>query len=250
MLPRFLVPSLAPGDQIVTLPPDEGKHLARVLRLHAGDPVRIFDGRGHEFVARVEKAGKTLVTVRLIEPVEPAPESPLDLTVAQSVLTGDKMDEIVRDLTMLGATAVQPIVSARAEVSLATLHRSRRVERWRRIAGASAKQCGRAVVPQVGDPLELQDWLQRDTSSLRLILVEPAGDVPAGGPGVPGAGKDRPQTSVSLLVGPEGGWTAEEATIAQRAGFMPWRLGGRTLRAETAPIVAVSVLQYLWGDLA
>jgi len=250
MLPRFLVPSLAPDDEIVTLPPDEARHLARVLRLRSGEAVRVFDGRGHEFLARVLEIGGKSVKVRLIERVEAAPESPLHLTVAQAVLTGDKMDGVVRDLTMLGATAVQPLVSARTEVSLGTVRRSGRTERWRRVAAASAKQCGRAVVPPVAEARELQDWLTEDTSGVRLILVEPAGDVRAGDLGAWSASGNRPLSSVALLVGPEGGWTREEATAAVSAGFVPWTLGGRTLRADAAPIVAVSILQFLWGDLS
>jgi 16S rRNA (uracil1498-N3)-methyltransferase len=249
MLPRFLVSELAPAGTAVTLPVDEGRHLARVCRLTPGDPVRVFDGQGREVLARVEEVGRQLVTVRLIEPAIPAAESPVRIEVAQAALTGDKMDAIVRDLTMLGVGAVQPICSARSEIKCSTLVRSRRAERWRRVAVASAKQCGRAVLPQVGDPLELQDWLKTHTSGVRLVLVEPAGDVPAGGAGIPAPGKDRPDTSIALLVGPEGGWTAEEATLALGAGFVPWTLGTRTLRADAASLVAVSILQYLWGDL-
>jgi 16S rRNA (uracil1498-N3)-methyltransferase len=249
MLPRFFVSELAPAGTAVTLPVDEGRHLARVCRLEPGDAVRVFDGHGLEFLARVEDVGGKLVTVRLIEPAVPAAESPIRIEVAQSVLSGDKMDAIVRDLTMLGVGAVQPICSARSEITRSTLIRSHRAERWRRVAVASAKQCGRAVVPRVGDPLELQDWLKTHASGVRLVLVEPAGDVPAGGAGIPGPGKDRPQFSIALLVGPEGGWTAEEARLAVGAGFVPWTLGARTLRADAAPLVAVSILQYLWGDL-
>jgi 16S rRNA (uracil1498-N3)-methyltransferase len=249
MVPRFLAPSIEPGCEVVTLPQEEGTHLARVLRLRAGDPIRVFDGRGHEFLARVLEAGGRRVRVKLGEAAVPAPESPLDLTIAQAVLTGDKMDNVVRDLTMLAVTALRPVVSRRAALGVASLSRSRRVDRWRRIAVASAKQCGRAVLPRIDEPLELQDWLRSDTSGLRLILVEPAGQASVRGRSHWKPGGDRPQTCVSLLVGPEGGWTAEEAAMADRAGFVPWTLGGRTLRAEAAPVVAASILQHVWGDL-
>ncbi len=247
---RFYVPALAEGDAVVALPADEGRHLARVLRLRAGDAVRVFDGRGHEYLARVEEAGKRQTIVRLVEAVETVSESSVSITVAQSVLTGDKMDAVVRDLTMLGVASVQPICSSRTEVGAAAIARSHRVERWRRVAVASAKQCGRAVVPSIADPLRLQDWLAADTSGVRLILVEPAGDVPAGRSGAECVSHDGPQRSVSLLIGPEGGWTPQEADMACRAGFVPWTLGARTLRAEAAPVVAVAILQYRWGDLS
>ena len=249
MLPRFLVPALAPADRVVALPADESRHLARARRLRPGDAVRVFDGRGLEYLARVEGIGRSSVTVTLIEPVAPAAESPTRITVAQALLSGDKIDGIVRDLTMLGIAAFHPIVSARSPIALAAVRRSRRIERWRRIAAASAKQCGRAVVPEIRDPLGLQDWLNADTSGIRLHLVEPAGDAPSGTGGIPDASRDRQKTSVALLVGPEGGWTAEEATMAAAAGFVPWTLGSRTLRADAAPLVAVSIVQFLWGDL-
>jgi 16S rRNA (uracil1498-N3)-methyltransferase len=250
MVPRFFAPGLDPDSQTLVLPADEARHLARVLRLRSGDDVRVFDGRGHEFLARVEATGGRQTTVRLVEPIVPARESPIRLTLAQAVLVGDKMDAVVRDLTMLGVAVIQPIVSARSETSLALLARAHRAERWRRVAVASAKQCGRAVVPVIAEPIGLQDWLRRDTSALRLILVEPAGDMPTAESGAWNTGKDRPHASVGLLIGPEGGWTADEATMAERAGFMPWTLGARTLRADAAPLVAVSILQYLWGDLS
>jgi 16S rRNA (uracil1498-N3)-methyltransferase len=249
MLPRFLVPVLAPAGSLVALPAAEGRHLARVRRLRVGDAVRVFDGRGLEFLARVEQAGKTSVAVRLMERVEPATEPPIRITVAQALLSGDKMDGVVRDLTMLGIAVLQPIVAVRSAVRSSVVQRAHRIERWRRIAVASAKQCGRAVVPEIDEPVRLQDWLCRDTSGIRLYLVEPAGDAPAGARGLPSAGPDRRQISAALLVGPEGGWTAGEATLVAGAGFVPWTLGTRTLRADAAAFVAVSILQFLWGDL-
>ena len=250
MLPRFLAPALNPGDDTLVLPADEARHLAKVLRLRPGDELRVFDGRGLEYRAVVDHTAGQQTTVRLIEPVVAAPESPVRLILAQGVLTGDKMDAVVRDLTMLGAAAVQPVVTARSETSLARLARSQRAARWHRVAVASAKQCGRAVVPFVAEPVELQDWLHRDTSGLRLILTEPAGHATSGAPGALGRLRLAEDRAVSLTVGPEGGWTAEEAAMAQRAGFVPWTLGGRTLRADAAAQVAVSILQYVWGDLA
>ncbi len=249
MLPRFFAPALSAGDGTLVLPPDEARHLAKVLRLRPGDELRVFNGRGFECRAVVAQTAGHRVTVRVIEPAAAAAESPLRLTLAQGVLAGDKMDAVVRDVTALGASVVQPIVTARSETSLARLARTERVARWQRVAVASAKQCGRAVVPAVAEPLGLQEWLRRDTSSLRLILTEPAGDAVAGVPGALGGLQQGEARSVSLLIGPEGGWTAEEAAMAGRAGFVPWTLGGRTLRADVAPLVAAAILQFVHGDL-
>jgi 16S rRNA (uracil1498-N3)-methyltransferase len=187
------------------------------------------------------------VKVRLVAPVEPAAESPVRLAVAQAVLKAESMDAVVRDLTMLGVAAIQPVLTARTETRKGTLARSGRSDRWRRIAEASAKQCGRAVLPAIAEALDLPTWLTADTSDLQLVLVEPSGDSPrAGAVRALRAGATSPR-QVSLLAGPEGGWTAEEVARIRTAGWVPWTLGPRTLRAETAPVVAVSVLQFIWG---
>ena len=122
---RFYAPDAhAPGD-VIALPEDEAEHLARVLRLKAGDALRVFNGRGHEFDATVESEGKGGVRVRLGGATQPAPEPRVAVTLAQAVLKGDKMDDIVRDSTMLGVAAIQPIITARAEVTRASLIRGR-----------------------------------------------------------------------------------------------------------------------------
>src|SRR6478672_8502612 len=137
MLPRFYAPDLDPEGPTTALPPDEALHLTRVLRLGQGDQIAVFDGRGHEFLARVAAASRDRVQVDLIEPVSPVAEARVPLTLVQAVLKGDKMDDVVRDATMMGVAAIDPIVTAR------TIVRARRTEsdRWSRVAVASAKQC-------------------------------------------------------------------------------------------------------------
>src|SRR6267378_6607113 len=130
---RFFAPSLDPGDETVALPREEAEHLTRVLRLGAGDTVAVFDGRGHEVLARVASAVRRDVRVQLLSRVEPAAESRVGLTLAQAVLKADKMDDVIRDAVMLGVSAIQPIVTKRTEMTVA-LVRDTRVERWRRVA--------------------------------------------------------------------------------------------------------------------
>src|SRR5687768_8682609 len=122
-----------PGDEAVTLPRDEAEHLTRVLRIGVGDTVSVFDGRGHEFLARVVGADRRDVRVQLLSRVEPPAESAVHLTLAQAVLKGDKMDDVVRDAVMLGVAAIQPIVTRRSEATVAALMRGARLDRWRRI---------------------------------------------------------------------------------------------------------------------
>jgi 16S rRNA (uracil1498-N3)-methyltransferase len=241
---RFFAPDLNPGDETVVLPRGEAEHLTRVLRLGVGDTVSVFDGRGHEFIARVIGARHRTVRVQLVSRVDAAQEWRVAVTLAQAVLKGDKMDEVIRDAVMLGASAIQPVVTKRTETTVASLLNGARVERWRRVVLASAKQSGRAVLPEVRTPLTLENYLEEPAPAIRLMLVEPsARETPEpmsalrGAP-VPG--------DVSVLIGPEGGWTDEDCASARGQGVRLITLGPRTLRADAVGLAALSVLQFLW----
>ena len=247
MVHRFFAPALDPGDETVALPRTEGEHLTRVLRIGVGDTVAVFDGRGHEWLARVVSAVRRDVRVQLVSRATPAAEPQVALTLAQAVLKSDKMDDVVRDAVMLGATAIQPIVTTRTEATVAALMRGARVERWRRVALASVKQSRRAVLPEVRMPLTFDTLLDEPASPLRLMLVEPGAAAQA-------ESLSRLQHAPApadalLLVGPEGGWTELECTSAAAKGIRLVTLGHRTLRADAVPVAAISVLQFLWGDL-
>ena len=244
---RFFAPALDPGDETVTLPRDEAEHLTRVLRLGVGDVVSVFDGRGREFLARIVSAQRRDVRVQLMSRVEPAGEPAVPLTLVQAVLKGDKMDDVVRDAVMLGASAIQPIVTKRTEVTVAALIKGARVDRWRRVAVASVKQSRRATVPDVRTPLALETYLDEPPAALRLMLVEPA--VLAASEPLSVLRSEPLPADAAVLIGPEGGWVESECEQARARGVRLVSLGQRTLRADAAPIAAVSVLQFLWGDL-
>jgi 16S rRNA (uracil1498-N3)-methyltransferase len=243
---RFYAPGVAEGGA-VALPAEEEAHLTRVLRLREGDTVAVFDGRGREYVAVVESVGRRGTIVRATGSRTPAPEPKVRLTVALAVTRGDRMESAVRDAAMLGAAAIQPVLTAHSEARAGSAARMVRRERWQRVAISSVKQCGRAVVPEVEEVLALADYLAREPAEMRLLLVEPHNDRPDAGPTVL-AGMSAPE-SAALLIGPEGGWTPEEIDAARRAGFHPITLGQRTLRADATPIAAIAVLQFIWGDL-
>jgi 16S rRNA (uracil1498-N3)-methyltransferase len=233
-----------PGDEAVTLPRDEAEHLTRVLRIGVGDTVAVFDGRGHEYLARVVGADRRDVRVHLLSRVEPPAESAVHLTLAQAVLKGDKMDDVVRDAVMLGVAAIQPIVTSRTEATVAALMRGARLDRWRRIALASAKQSRRAVLPDIRMPLTFETYLDEPAAALRLMLVEPGVAAVVESPGT--LRKEPPPADATLLVGPEGGWEEREWTAAQAVGTRLLTFGRRTLRADAVPVVAISVLHFLW----
>src|SRR4051794_32231138 len=224
MLPRFLA-AIDFGSGTARLDEDEARHLLQVLRLRAGDEIAVFDGEGREFRARVEQIARDGVVARLVEEHEPAPEPGVRITLAQAALKGDKMDDVVRDATMMGVAAIEPLVT---EHTVAHLKAGRAPERWRRIAVASAKQCRRAVVPRIGEGISFADWVARDRSSARILLVEPL----AGADARPLETLAERPASATIVIGPEGGWSAAEVESAVTAGYVPVTLGRRTLRAD------------------
>lgn len=243
---RFFAPALDPGDETTALPREEAEHLTRVLRLGAGDQVAVFDGRGREFLARVVAADRRDVIVQIVSRLEPAAEAVVPLTLAQAVIKGEKMDDVVRDAVMLGVAAIQPIVTKRTETTVAALLRAGRVDRWRRVALASVKQSRRAVVPEIRTPLSFESVLGEPRAELNVMLVEPA--AAEGAEPLSALRGERAPADAVVFVGPEGGWAPEECAAARASRIRLMTLGQRTLRADAVPIAAISVLQFLWED--
>jgi 16S rRNA (uracil1498-N3)-methyltransferase len=248
VLPRFFAPDLDPASAQITLPADEARHLTRVLRLSAGDDVAVFDGRGHEFHARVIGAARDRVELDVVRALTPAPEPRVAVTLVQAVLKGDKMDAVVRDATMMGAAAIEPVITARTIGRLRALESGRASERWRRVAISSAKQCRRATLPSIGPGRTLDDWLAHRSESLTLILVEPVAES-ADAQSLHSLDTAQPAAAVALLVGPEGGWTEEELRDAKSAGCVPVTLGAITLRADAIALAAIAVVRFALRDL-
>ena len=245
---RFHVPGLMAGQRLVDLPPDEAAHLSRVLRLRAGAEVRVFDGRGRQHRGRVHLVQGSRVVIEVGEAVTAAPEPAVSLTLVQAVPKGDAMDQIVRDAVMMGVAGIVPLVSDRTEVTAKRIQASGRVGRWQRIAVASAKQCGRAVVPTVHEPCALANCLRDVPAERRYLLAEP-GLMAAAPSGIGDLRSSAGPASALLIVGPEGGWTDAEAAVAERHGCVALTLGGRTLRADAAALVGITALQCVFGDL-
>lgn len=239
------MPGLHAAAAHVALPEEEAEHLLRVLRLRAGDEVDVFDGRGGMWRAEIVEAGRKAASVRVLEPLSPAPELEVSLTLVVSVLKGDKLDEVIRDAVMMGVDGVRPVVAERSEVSLATMARSHRIERWRRIAVASAKQCGRAVVPPVHEAVPLDRYWDEAPAAARVMCVEPS----AAPSGVRPIGAVPKAAALDLVVGPEGGWAATEIEAARTSGAILMSLGRMTLRADAVPIIALTALLTTWGEL-
>lgn len=245
---RFFAPGLYGSGDRIDLPDDEALHLSRVLRLHVGDGVRIFDGRGREFAATIASTTKSAASVVVGDAQPTRPEPRVAVTVAHAVLKGDKMDDVVRDAVMLGAAAIQPVVSARTEVALPALERGNRRERWARVAVSSAKQCGRAVVPPVLVPITFEALLTAlgriELPQPALMLVEPS--AAEGRHGLADIDSLAPREA-TIAIGPEGGWTPAELEQGGAVCRLV-RLGGLTLRADAMTVVAMAALFTRWGE--
>ena len=227
------------NEQTVTLTADEARHLRDVLRLRAGDEVYVFDGRGHEYRCAIADVSRGAAELHVEAAVDPAkPESQLQLNLCVALLKGEKFDLVVQKATELGVTKLTPLVTRFADIHLRDQSdAAKRVMRWQRIALEAAKQSGRAFVPEISLPVAFESL---DAKGLVVMFAERGGEaletLPASG-------------AITALVGSEGGWADGEIESAKARDFHVITLGGRILRAETAAITVVGLLQYLWGDL-
>jgi 16S rRNA (uracil1498-N3)-methyltransferase len=220
--------------------PAQAHHVIHVLRLHAGDALTLFDGRGAEYAALIKHIDKSGLALTVMSRREVSRESPLAVVLAQGVSSGERMDYTVQKCVELGVTAIQPLITQRSVVRLAGERADKRVAHWQSVAAAACEQCGRNQVPAVLPVQPLTRWLGAPRNGVHYLLS-------------PQAGKRlrefvRPPNTVTLLVGPEGGWDEAETAAAQRAGFAPMALGPRILRTETAAVAALAAMQALWGD--
>jgi 16S rRNA (uracil1498-N3)-methyltransferase len=240
-LPRVYVPDPIPVHGIFDAPADAAHHLAHVLRLAEGDVLAVFDGRGLEYPATIERVGKSAVTLRVGEPHEVDRESPLRVTLAQGISSGERMDYTVQKAVELGVAAIQPLSTERSVVRLSSERAAKRVAHWQAIAVAACEQSGRNRVPEVYPVASVSTWLAAVShDALRLTLS----------PGASSTLRDleRPGGEIVLLVGPEGGLAPRERDDARNAGFAGLKLGPRVLRTETAALAAMAAMQALWGD--
>ena len=236
----FIDAPLEPGTR-VTLEGNAASHLTRVLRLRVGASLALFNGQGGEYSASIDKAhgGTVIVAVGGHTPMER--ESPLELTLAQGVSRGERMDLVVQKATELGATHLVPVLTERSIVKLAGEQAQRKLAHWRAIAIAACEQSGRNGPPQVSPPVGFAQFLAGTAAQATRLILTPSSRLRI--PDVP-----RPTHGVTVLVGPEGGLTEEEQERAVAAGFIGVRMGPRVLRTETAALAALTLLQREFGD--
>lgn len=232
---------LAVGET-VTLPAATYRHLVVVLRRMRGDTITLFNGHGGEYTAQIETSKRDSLTAVVTEFHSVNRESPLNITLGQAVSKGERMDYAIQKAVELGVTAIQPLVTDHGVVKLSEERWQRKQEHWQAVASAAAEQTGRTRVPHVSRVVDVRDWITAVPSdSTRLVLSigdqVMLGDLKGG---------NKP---IQLAVGPEGDFSDVEKELLDLAQFKRIGLGPRVLRTETAGVVALSVLQSLWGDL-
>ena len=241
MNPRFFCPQPLAPRSLAGLPAAAAHHAVRVLRLGVGDAVTLFNGEGGEYPGRLVEAGRS-ARVELDEWLPVERESPFDITLAQALPSGDRMDFVVQKAVELGVARIQPLLAARSVVRLAGERAARRVDHLRQVAISACEQCGRNRLPEIAPILDLRQWLgqlAQDNEMQRLLLSPQGGRRP----------RELAGNRFLLLVGPEGGLDKEEAAAARLAGFADLSLGPRILRTETAGPAALAALGTLHGDL-
>jgi len=233
--------ALATGTEIA-LPEAAAYHVARVLRLRAGAPLIAFDGSGHDYRGEIVAIEDDRVRVRIGERLAGLRESPLKITLVQAISRSERMDWTLQKATELGVRSIVPVLSARSVVRLDERQAERKLRHWQSIVAGACEQSGRSTLPEVRAPLDLGRFLADSPREGQRLVLSPGGPASL-------AGLASVATTVELLIGPEGGLDDAEIEAATRAGFSPVRLGPRVLRTETAGIVALAVLQAMWGDL-
>jgi 16S rRNA (uracil1498-N3)-methyltransferase len=241
-VPRLFVDAeLIPQSRLL-LPEGAAHHAARVLRLREGDLAVLFDGRGGEYEARLSMPGREQVAAEIGVWHDVDRESPLSVTLVQAVSSGEKMDFTIQKAVELGVAAIQPVLTAKSVVRLNAEREAKKLAHWRRVAIAACEQCGRNRMPKVRNAIPVEAYCRVPAEAPLRLLLSPEGQT--------GLNEMRQKIgpAVTIAAGPEAGFSADEERLLQRAGFLPVRLGRRTLRTETAALAALAALNALAGD--
>jgi 16S rRNA (uracil1498-N3)-methyltransferase len=237
-LRRFYAPRENFKDETVRLDFEQTRHLRDVLRLRQAEKVQVFDGKGKEFSCEIETIGKKETLLKVIEEVLPtAPESDLDLTLAISLLKGEKFELVVQKAVELCVTKIIPLNTKRADVKFSGAEK--KLERWGKIVVDATKQCGRAKLMKISEPLDFKEFVET-VDGTRILFTERRGE---------SFSQVKTNKRMIAVIGSEGGWEDAEIEAARKNEFQIVTLNGRILRAETAAISIATILQHRFGDL-
>lgn len=240
-VPRIHTYQTINSNAELELPETQSHYLGKVLRMQAGRELVLFNGEGGEFAAQITEVHKKSVIVQVGEFTMDNRESPLQLELAIGVSRGERMDWVLQKATELGVSKITPLITERTEVKLGGERADKKVDHWQQILVSTCEQCQRNLLPVLNEPMKLDGWLAQCDAELKFVLHH------RDSKGLP---QEQKPASVALLIGPEGGLSEEEIEQARVQGFAPLTLGPRVLRTETAPLAAISLVQYLWGDFS
>lgn len=242
-IPRLYQPGPLHAGETLSLDANAARHVTRVLRLRAGDPIVLFNGEGGEYSAELAEIGREETTARVQQFTDRETESPLQLHLAQGISRGERMDYVIQKAVELGVSSLTPLLTERCVVQLRGERLARRLAHWQGVIISACEQCGRNRLPVLHPAYTLMDWLAVAPAGGPRLVLAPHADA-----GLYALGDTLAEAC--LLIGPEGGLSETEIQAAQTQGFRAMRLGPRVLRTETAAVSALSALQVMWGDLA
>jgi 16S rRNA (uracil1498-N3)-methyltransferase len=241
-MPRFYCPSPLAAGTTVTLPEHIAHHI-HVLRLAPGDTITLFNGEGGEYTATIAGIEKRRVQaeIKAFSPREA--ELPYAITLAQALPEASKMDWIVEKAVELGAAGIQPLAARRCVVRLSAERAARKMEHWKGIIVAASEQSGRNRLLHLAEPAALDDWIAQQDLHLRILLT-PRAEQP-----LSDWARHHPPQALTLVIGPEGGFTEEEENAARSQGVLPLAMGARVMRTETAGMAALAAINAVWGEI-
>lgn len=241
-IPRIFHDGIYAGGDRVQLSPDACHHVINVLHMKPGQSIILFNGSGGYFDCTIQSIVKKHEVVADIGQYYPDNKGPtLNLTLAQGISRGQRMDYTLQKAVELGVTGIVPVFCEFCNVKLTGDRQDKRLEHWRKLIINACEQCGLYHIPSIQSPLNLADWVKKQNDDLKIIL-HPDSDYNL-------SHLQQPDRNIILLVGPEGGFSEKEVRLAVANGYHAVRFGPRTLRTETAALVAITACQVLWGDI-
>ena len=243
-IPRIYTSGNLLPHQSVSIDEQAHKHIKDVLRLNTGDVVTLFNGDGFDYQGRIAQLNKKSTQIQLQEKTHVGNESPLAIHLLQPLCRSEKMDWCLQKATELGVSKITPFVSSRVNIKITGNRLSKKMEHWQSVIHSACEQSGRATIPQISPPMDLDKVIVNVPGDYLKVIATPSADK-----------NDfetlngQPEKCV-CLIGPEGGFSKEETFNANHAGFYNCLLGPRILRLETAVIAVLTLLQARWGDLS
>jgi 16S rRNA (uracil1498-N3)-methyltransferase len=238
--PRIYTQQTLSANSALALDESASHHLARVLRFQVGQTLTLFNGDGREYAATISAIDKRNVTVSINEAVAADRESPLAIHLGIAISKGDRMDLVIQKAVELGVTSITPLISERVEVRLQGERAEKKLQHWQGIVIAACEQCQRNRIPPLNPITPLHDWIAHVNAERKFVLHHRSET---------SLGEMAKPQSVALLIGPEGGLSDLEIASAEKNNFSALRLGPRVLRTETAPLAALAILQFAFGDM-